>query len=169
MSYSNLLERMQRNDTEAFLEMTDRYGWAVYSAIREKYADQAEADRIYNETMNAFYHSLANSSAEDPLEALLCLFADYVSADSLDSVSSAAPVEQKPPRIQLCDSVQPAEDTAKTGRSKRGIWYGLGVFLVLMAIAAVLWSIAGLLMCLNYIPFYDLGYSWFNTNVVQLF
>lgn len=55
MSYTDLLERIQRNDSNAFLDLTDRYGWAVYSAIREKYPDKETAANIYNETMNSFY------------------------------------------------------------------------------------------------------------------
>jgi len=40
MSYSNLLERIMQRDTDAFLELTDRYGWALYSFIRRKYPNK---------------------------------------------------------------------------------------------------------------------------------
>lgn len=46
MSYCDLLERMMQKDTDAFLELTDRYGWALYSEIRKKYPNQETADKI---------------------------------------------------------------------------------------------------------------------------
>ena len=79
MSYCDLLERMMQKDTDAFLEMTDRYGWALYSDIRKKYPNKADADRIYDETMQYFYHCMQNPNCEDPMEALLCAWAEYVS------------------------------------------------------------------------------------------
>jgi len=166
MSYSDLLDRMKNRDTEAFLEMTDRYGWAVYSAIREKHADHDEADRIYQETMNGFYHSLLNPAAEDPLEALLCTFADQISDKIPDSLPPEREKENQPPKIRLYDEPQPV--SASAGK-KHGFWYGLGILLVLVAIAAVLWCMAGLLMDMQVIPYCDLGYSWFHTNVMERF
>ena len=79
MSYSDLLDRMKENDPGAFLELTDRYGWPLYAFIRRKYSDNGAAEKLYNDTMNRFYHSLSDSSAEDPLEALLLAFADQLS------------------------------------------------------------------------------------------
>lgn len=169
MSYSDLLDRMKGNDTEAFLEMTDRYGWAVYSAIREKYSDHAMADKVYNETMNTFYHCLSSSSADDPLEALLCTFADYISAESLGKERSVATLENMPPKIQLRNGVEPVRYSGASVGRKGSFWYGFGVLLVLLAIAAVLWCILGLLMDMNFIPYYDLGYSWFNAHVMHFF
>jgi len=174
MSYMDLLDRMSSNDTEAFLEMTDRYGWAVYSAIRKQHADHAVADRIYNDTMNAFYHSLSDSNAEDPMEALLCSFADLISEKQI--ASDRARLDQlvltkhdAPPEIQLYEQREFREPSRRTVTKKSHFWYNLGVIVVLMAIFAVLWCIIGLLMDMNLIPYYDLGYSWFNANIMQLF
>ena len=45
----------------------------------------------------------------------------------------------------------------------------LEVLAVLLMGAAMLWMLAGLLMALNVIPNYDLGYTWFNQHVLPLF
>lgn len=165
MSYLDLLDRMSSNDTEAFLEMTDRYGWAVYSAIRKRHVDHAVADRIYNDTMNAFYHSLSDSNAEDPMEALLCTFADLISdkqlaSDKVRLDQSVLTKHAAPPEIQLYEQRDydeaPGQHTRKTTR----FWYRLLVLFVLLAIVAVLWFIIGLFMVMEFIPFYDLGYSY---------
>ena len=33
----------------------------------------------------------------------------------------------------------------------------------------LLWVVAGVAMTMKWIPYYDLGYSWFNTHIFQLF
>ena len=168
MSYVDLLERIQSKDPEAFLEMTERYGWAVYSAIREKHPDQAVADRIYDETMNSFYSHLSNTAADDPLEALLCAFADHASADrgSLDETEKQAPVA--PPQIQL----HPQEPLTRNGAyssGKKNYWGILLVIILWIVLLALVWFIVGVMMAMDYMPFYDLGYSWFNANIIDFF
>ena len=71
MSYCELLERMMQRDTDAFLELTDRYGWSLYSEIRRKYSNRETADRIYDETMQQFYRSLQNPSCDDHYDSAL--------------------------------------------------------------------------------------------------
>lgn len=165
MHYCDLLERMKRNDTEAFLEMTERYGWSVYSAIREKYPDREQADKIYNETMNAFYHSLAASDAEDPLEALLHGLADRISPDKLLFEQEIKGI----PDIPLCQRKASSEKSAAPARRRKGIGRFFGVLLILVILAGCVWIAAGYLMRMHYIPYYDLGYSWLYANVMQFF
>ena len=164
MSYTDLLERMMQRDTDAFLEMTDRYGWALYSEIRKKYPQKAEADKIYDETMKAFYRSLQNPTCEDPMEALLCGFADSLSGRngaSLPSVEAGTLTEDlQPPRVELPASERTAG--RKAPKRKGGLWFRLGMVLVLIGFVAVIWIGLGLMMEAGMIPYYDLGYSWFS-------
>lgn len=169
MSYSDLLDRMKGKDTDAFLEMTERYGWPVYSAIRRKYADRVMADRIYNETMNRFYHSLSISDAEDPLEALLCAFADQISPDQLKFDSSITANENKAPEIKLLNVEPSTMDSGTKVRRKKGFLHHFSLLFLMVVIALLLWFVTGLLMEMNFIPYYDLGYSWFTANLVQFF
>lgn len=163
MSYGDLLERMMQRDTDAFLELTDRYGWMLYSEIRKKVPNRADADRIYDETMRQFYGSLQNAACEDPIEAMLCAFADQISEKQGISYDLFF-------RIQAEDAVQPPvvqvpvleENEAKTAPKRKGrFWLRLGLFLVLVGFAAVIWIGVGLMMEAGLLPYYDLGYSWF--------
>ncbi len=45
----------------------------------------------------------------------------------------------------------------------------LAILILLLAVLALIWGLAGLLMRLRLIPAYDLGYSWFNANIQPLF
>ena len=168
MSYIDLLERMKDKDAEAFLEMTDRYGWSVYSVIRRKYPDRAVADRVYQETMNAFYRNLSGSSAEDPLEALLCAFADQISPDKLNCGTVATGSGDALPKVRpsLADAV--AMEAGRTSE-KKGFGHYLSILMLLITIAALTWTIAGMLMHMGYIPAVDLGYSWVIDFVLQFF
>jgi len=166
MRYSDLLDRMKDGNTEAFLEMTDQYGWAVYAAIRQKYSDPVIADKIYNETMNAVYHGLQETSADDPLEALLCVFADRISADDLRFADSFSERENAPPEIQLFTRTLSSNGTV---RKKKGFWQHMGVFLLLLLVTMLIWYMIGLLMSMGYIPYFDLGYSWLHAHIMQLF
>ena len=168
MSYMDLLERMQSRDPEAFLEMTDRYGWAVYSTIRQKCSDRSVADRIYEETMNSFYHQLSRSTTGDPLEALLCAFADRVTPDDSDFSGAANPFRDTPPQIQMNPQELPCQRGSANSGGKR-FWTVAVILLLLIILLALLWITAGVMMAMDYIPFYDLGYSWFNANILNFF
>lgn len=167
MSYCDLLERIQNNDTNAFLEMTDRYGWSVYSAIREKHPDAAEADKIYNETMNDFYRCLAGTNSDDPLEAILCAFANRSVSEKMSSDLTLTEIQNAPPRIQLQHSVSFEDNIQPTKRKRKGFLHFISIFMILIAIILMLWYIAYLLMEMNYIPYIDLGYSWFRETIWQ--
>ena len=167
MSYADLLERMQSKDPGAFLDMTERYGWAVYSTIRQKHPDQAVADRIYDETMNSFYHYLSQSTAEDPLEALLCAYADHVSPVE-DVCGKARQCSDAPPQLQRRPQEFPAQNVRKSSGLKT-FWMVLLVLLILVVLLALLWLTAGVMMAMEYIPFYDFGYSWFDANIFDFF
>jgi len=170
MSYCDLLERMMQKDTEAFLEMTDRYGWALYSEIRRKYPNKADADRIYDETMQYFYRCMQNPACEDPMEAVLCAFADKIAEKQglrADPFAKLEPDEMmQPPSLQLR---QTKADIRVTARKRKGrFWFRLGMFLVLAGFAAVLWIGLGLMMEAGMIPYYDLGYTWFSAIAARL-
>ena len=168
MSYADLLERMQSKDPEAFLEMTERYGWAVYSAIRQKHPDQVTADRIYDATMNSFYNHLARYDAGDPLEALLCAFAEHVSTGDGEVRSRAQHSGDMPAQIPLRFQELPERNSGKSSGTKR-FWMLVVILLIIAVLLALLWLTAGVMMAMEYIPFYDLGYSWFDANIFDFF
>lgn len=163
MGYGDLLERMMQRDAEAFLELTDRYGWMLYSEIRKRVPNKAEADRIYDETMCQFYGSLQNSACEDPIEAMLCAFADKIAEKQgityTPFIPKLAEYAIQPPAVQVPVLEEEPEKTAP--KRKGRFWLRLGLFLVLIGFAAVIWIGVGLMMEAGMLPYYDLGYTWF--------
>ena len=148
----DLLMKLMRRDTDAFLKMTDKYSWPVYSQIRKKVSDPEVADALFQKTMDGFYRSLHESQTDDPLEAMLLVYANGV-IEKHEGASGE----------HIVYSTKTAE---KTEKRRSG---GFAAFLLLTAIVIVLWVIAGLLMDMNLIPAVDLGYAWFNANITQMF
>lgn len=164
MSYCDLLERMMQKDTDAFLELTDRYGWALYSEIRKKYPNKEAADKIYDETMQLVYRCLQNPVWEDPMEALLCAFAEKIGEGKGLSTASFETMEVdedlQPPVIRLQQTKADIRVTSQ--KRKTSIWFKMAMVLVLAGFAAVIWICVGLLMEAGMLPYYDLGYTWFS-------
>lgn len=163
MSYCDLLERMMQKDTDAFLEMTDRYGWALYSEIRKKHPNKEIADKIYDDTMQLFYRSLQNPACEDPMEALLCAFSEKIgeSGEMPGDIRENMELNEdiQIPAIQLQQTKADMRVTSK--KRKVSIWFKLAMVLVLAGFAAVIWIGVGLMMEAGVLPYYDLGYTWF--------
>lgn len=61
----------------------------------------------------------------------------------------------------------PPKREKKSGSSRFG--HGLSVFLLIIFLLLLLWTLAGVLMGLGFIPKFDLGYDWFNRSVFPLF
>jgi hypothetical protein len=120
MSYSNLLERMKQRDTDAFLEFTDRYGWALYSSIRKKHPNKVDADKVYHETMQQLWSCLQNGEFSDPMEAILCVMADQISLKKnprKDLTEIFYPEsDEKPPVLHIRRSEFP-ETESSSGKS----------------------------------------------------
>lgn len=55
----------------------------------------------------------------------------------------------------------------KNGSSRFG--QGLSVFFLIVFLLLLLWTLAGVLMGLGFVPKFDLGYGWFNRSVFPLF
>ena len=60
------------------------------------------------------------------------------------------------------------EDPAETKPRKRS-GQGFTVFLLVIICLLLVWVVAGVAMTMKWIPYYDLGYSWFNASVFRLF
>ena len=58
------------------------------------------------------------------------------------------------------------EQYRKKGKSSG---HGFSIFLLIVVTLLLLWVVAGVAMTLQWIPFYDLGFSWFNQHVFKLF
>ena len=167
MSYNDLLQRMKFRDADAFLEFTDRYGWSLYNAIRRNHPDKADADRIYQETMQDFYKCLQSPDCDDPVEALLCAWSEHVAyrrgfrltlTDDMQTDLDEAPPALKARRLM---------ETSEPLPEKKKLRFGtvIGVILLIVLLLVSIWIIAGFLMERQILPFVDLGYSWFCSMV----
>lgn len=162
MFHDDLLIRMMHRDVNAFMEMSEKYSWSVYSVIRARISDKNKVESVFNETMNGFYNGLHNSGCEDPMEALLQMYAEKVCQISFSEPVNDVKLEHPVYRI--------SEPAASQPKKKKGSFlYSICVFFLVLAIIAVIWVILGLLMDMNLIPGYDLGYNWFNSNVLPWF
>ena len=162
MTRDDLLNRLMRHDMDAYLEMTDKYSWSVYSLIKSRISDKNKAELIYNETMNGFFQGLSGTKDNDAMEALLLMYADKVCQANMGE-SDAAVCGTPESRKRKTESGAGAAE--KTG----GFLYHICIWLLILAIILVIWVILGLLMDMNLIPYYELGYTWFNTNVLPWF
>lgn len=169
MIHNDLLIRMMHRDMDAFLEMTDKYSWAVHSYIRGKISDKRKVEAVFNETMNSFYKGLHENQDKDPMEALLLIYADKVCQAAVDQSFPEDPVIEENFRPGKSGMVADTPVQHSEPKKKGGFFFSLAVILLLAAIVAVIWFIIGQLMSMNLIPSYDLGYTWFHTNVFPWF
>lgn len=170
MSYSDLLERMMQRDVDAFLEFTDRYGWAIYSSIRRKHSNKVDADKVYHETMQQLWTCMQNEQFEDPAEALLCTLADQISLKRGPRKDLAeifnSDIEDKPPVLHIRRSEESTHGISKRRKKHFGCVIGLIVLLLIFTFSV--WVIVGFLMECEIFPYVDLGYSWFCSQLQQL-
>lgn len=60
-----------------------------------------------------------------------------------------------------------AEPAEAKPRKRSG--QGFTVFVLVIICLLLIWVVAGVAMTMKWIPYYDLGYSWFNASVFRLF
>lgn len=170
MSYSNLLERIMQRDTDAFLEFTDRYGWALYSSIRRKHPNKVDADKVYHETMQQLWSCMQNDAYDDPMEAILCTLADQITLKreprkDLAEIFTPNPEEQ-PPALRIRQAEIAEEHVLK--KRKNRFWPFIGGLFLFILFTFCIWIVLGFLMEQEIIAYVDLGYSWFCRQLLQL-
>ena len=60
-------------------------------------------------------------------------------------------------------------DEQYRNRDKSNSGHAVSIVLLILVSLLLLWVVAGVAMTMQWLPFYDLGYTWFNTNVFKLF
>lgn len=185
-----LLQKIKDKDREAFMQLMRLYGEKLYSRLLSSLGDRALADAAFKDALVEFYNTLSRSGGEDVVEALLNSYADRAGKQLLDSslqgliietASEAGAVEapqqpkkeapqpEKAPepekRPEAEELPEPEKETEEEqgaeperGGYGPGFWFAIGG--LSLAILALLWLIAGLMMDLGIIPELDLGYSW---------
>jgi len=149
--------REQTRDPALYLELSNEYGWKLYSYLRAKLKDPKDLPAAYEKAMQRFYQSVIGQSGQGNLEARL-----YEAADSV--CETGKPAAQKLKGHTVSDT---AENMLTETKGGFGFWLALVLLLLLNTVC--LWFIVGLLMDMGFIPVFDLGYSWFHANVAPWF
>ena len=199
MDNNELLIRIKEKDEDAILKFMQAHGEKLYSRLLLRLGDRSLADKAFRDAIIGFCKPLTADDSSDPVEALLFGYADRAcedilkdsldavigdtladagalvrvsagavapDADTVPAVSAEAQPEEAPTAAPAAASEAP-EQKAKTCGGK-GL-FGLGVGVLSLGIAAVLWVILGLLVDMQLLPEIDLGYSWFSANIAPWF
>lgn len=180
MDTIEMLNRIKTRDFKAYCQLTEDYGWKLYSRIRERFDDAQKANAVFNETLSCFCSDLTDHEGDDALDALLLAYAEKVCSrmEQNEQQTELQNVQQNREEQFVSEVPDDSEDimeeeTAPPKKDKvstRGSFgFRLCIFLLLLGILAVIWIILGLLMDMNLIPQLDLGYTWFNANIAPWF
>ena len=164
MDTTEMLNRLKSRDFKAYYQLTETYGWRLYSRIRNRVNDSEKADDVYNKTLSDFCKCLTDYEGDDAIESLLYACAENVCRRMEQMPENAS---QYVPSIQKFPGG--SKEKPKPAKKSGGFGFALCVVLLLLGITAALWIILGLLMDMNYIPELDLGYHWFNVNIAPWF
>lgn len=150
MDPNQLLNRMKERDMVAYHDLTQHYGWKLYSYLQTRFQNKEQVDAALNETLHQFYNTVAGS--DDAIEALLISYADQTCRNMMQNQSMPA-------------AALPKKKSGKAGR----IIFAVSLCFLLLCIFGAIWVIIGLLMDLGIMPEVDLGYSWFSANIFPWF
>lgn len=151
MDHDQLLKRIQDRDMTAYHQLTEEYGWKLYSHLKTRFRDKDMLDAAFHETLRQFYNTVAGSG--DVVEALLFSYADRTCQQM---------IQGKKPDMAVAP--------AKKQKGKAGtIFFTIAFSVLVLGIFVALWVILGLLMDLGIMPEVDLGYSWFNAHLFPWF
>lgn len=167
-----LFKKIMTRDRSSFETLSENYGWKLYSYIRRNSPDKETAERVFSDTFSRFYDTLENYQGDDPIEAMLYACADDVSVQKTEDRENGSTAGQWSIGHEAGFAL-PEVDLKKYEKKKEPlgirIFYGICIALLILGILAALWIMVWMLMSMNLIPYLDLGYSWFNAHIANLF
>ena len=176
-----LFNRIRSRDKDSFQVLTENYGWKLYSYIRKKEDNREAADQLFSDTLARFHNNVEQYGCEDPIEAMLCLYADELMEKEArqmapqemycDSLASVSTPRQPMAAPQVPPMQQPKPKKKRSaGTFLANFFYMLCILFLVIGILAALWFLMGILVDMNVLPsHWDLGYSWFNENIANWF
>ncbi|HWQ97437.1 MAG TPA: hypothetical protein VN538_05005 [Clostridia bacterium] len=163
-TYSQISTDMRTIESELDHEITGNM--PVSSIMRPQVAKQPEAP-AWEEEAEPAPAAPSRKDEPDPLAW----------RSELDPMQTRA--TEKPERIERVQKREPRQkkesvrdeiyDESYQKKAKRSRGHGVSIFLLIIVSLLLLWIVAGVAMTLQWIPFYDLGFSWFNQHVFKLF
>ena len=144
-----------------YLELSNEYGWKLYSYLQKKIKDHKVLSSVYEKAMLDFY-KCAMERCPDNMEEML-----YNIADRAYNAGTAASAASAGRRKQ--EKTEDARQTLGRKKQQGGFGFWLIFMLLLLLNMFCLWVIVGLLMDMGIITEIDLGFSWFDENIVRWF
>ena len=168
----NIIQGIRKGDRDSCLALYQRYYQQIFKGAYQATHDQNLSIGILKAVYKKMLLAAKTGAAED--------YFDFFVQRSLEEELASLPHEgaSSPATESQTDFVrEDRREYASASRrsrkrrkkSRRGPLYYLLNVLLWIVIAALVWAIVGLLMSLSVLPSYDLGYSWFNANLFQLF
>lgn len=82
---------------------------------------------------------------------------------------AAQPMTHQSPRPVARSAREETFEEPAEAKPRKRSGQGFTVFLLVIICLLLVWVVAGVAMTMKWIPYYDLGYSWFNASVFRLF
>ena len=199
MDAQEILSKIKQQDKETFRKLVTAYGKSLYLKLYAASGDAEAARQATKAAFTELYLALNSQQSPDVIESLLYSIGERkqreilqeqtlkMASECLDrvvelsmpytarklkeetvkpiqSASVASPCVEKTETV-VCSDIPVAAQPEKPAEKGIGIWQV--VFALLVTVG--LWAIIGALMGDGFLPKYDLGYSWFNTNIANLF
>lgn len=177
MEGSKLVNNAYMGGEEAFKLLFSRYGESIFTMLVNRCGDKQVAREILKNIFADVYEALIGIGTVDItavwLKSLAEVYLQQRGGAALLPSGANAPGAHKrqagiPPRES--EPVNPYySSSVKNAKKKRSGFHVAAVVALGTAIAGAIWAIIGLLMDIQVLPKADLGYNWFNTNIMDVF
>lgn len=177
MEGSKLVNKAYMGGEETFKLLFSRYGESIFTMLVNRCGDKQIAREILKNIFADVYESLIGIGTVDITAVWLKSLAEvYLQQRGSAALlpSGAAPQnahagQSSIPQPQP-EPVNPYYSSSNTNVKKKRSGYHIAAVVALgAAITGVIWAIIGLLMDIQVLPKADLGYNWFNTNIMDVF
>ena len=182
-SLLSIIHGIRLGDRQACLDLYHLYYRQIFHAAYSATQDPDQSIRILKAVYKKMLLAAKSGAVEDYFDRLVQTAVE----EQLSAFRACQAVDSFEHEIDLClkDAETAASESGSMGghekplygahgrkkrtRRRRSVFSFLGMALLLAVILILLWAIAGLLMSRSFLPYWDLGYAWFNANLFHLF
>lgn len=189
MFSSKIQERAHNGNREAFREIFNEYSREVYAYIHTALADEQQTKDSVKQVFLGLFRELMKAEKDiDLAERLTELTNEEIkiarmAGGNLSPIKEECAVSGGKDAVaedvededdifdeeDLDDEDEDEDDDLPEKKKKGNVGTTIAVIFLVLLILIFLWLVAGILMDYGIIPTIDLGYSWFNAHVFDLF